>query len=70
VIHSSALSPTVVAAIRLVLLALLVLLFVGAVIALFSSTTGIVEKVVLAAVAVLVALAVPRVQGLRGAPPH
>jgi hypothetical protein len=59
----------VVAAIRIVLLSFLALVFVGAVIAFFSATTGIVEKVVLAAVAVLVAVAVPRVQRLRGAPP-
>jgi hypothetical protein len=70
VIHPSALSPTVVATIRLVLLALLVLVFVGAVIGLFSAATGTVEKVVLAAIAVLVALAVPKVQNLRGTPPH
>ena len=68
--HSPAVPPTVVAAIRIVLLSFLALVFVGAVIAFFSATTGIVEKVVLAAVAVLVALAVPRVQRLRGTPPH
>ena len=68
--HPSTGSPILAAAIRIVLLAVLVLLFVGAVIAFLSSTTGTVEKVVLATVAVLVALAVPKVQGLRSAPPR
>jgi hypothetical protein len=59
-----------VAALRIVLLVLLALLFVSAVVAIFSSTTGNLEKVVLAAVALLIALAVPRVQNLRRTPPR
>ena len=69
-IHPPAGSPTLVAALRIVLLVLLALLFVSAVVAIFSSTTGNLEKVVLAAVALLIALAVPRVQNLRRTPPR
>ncbi len=67
--HPSAGSPSVVTAVRIVLLVLLALVFVGAVVAVFSATTGVLEKLVLAAVALLVALAVPRVQRLRSRPP-
>jgi hypothetical protein len=62
--HPSAASSALVSTIRVLLLVLLAVLFVGAVVAVFSAHTGALEKVVLAAVAVLLALAVPRVQRL------
>jgi hypothetical protein len=56
--------------IRVPLLVLLAVLFVGAVVAIFSADTGALEKIVLAAVAVLLALAVPRVQRLGSSTPR
>jgi hypothetical protein len=56
--------------IRVLLLVLLAVLFVGAVVAIFSAGTGALEKIVLAAVAVLLALAVPRVQRLGSSTPR
>jgi hypothetical protein len=56
--------------IRVLLLVLLAVLFVGAVVAIFSADTGALEKIVLAAVAVLLALAVPRVQRLGSSTPR
>jgi hypothetical protein len=52
------------AIVRIVLLALLTVCFVATVVAIVWAATGPVEKVVLAGVAVLIALAVPRVQRL------
>ena len=68
--HPSAASSALVSLIRVLLLVLLALLFVGAVVAVFSADTGALEKVVLAAVAVLLALAVPRVQRLGNRSPR
>ena len=56
--------------IRVLLSVLLAVLFVGAVVAIFSADTGALETIVLAAVAVLLALAVPRVQRLGSSTPR
>jgi len=62
--------PLMVSVLRAVLLAVLVVLFIATLAAIFSGSTGGLEKLVLVGVAVLVALAVPPVQrlGVRG--PH
>jgi asparagine N-glycosylation enzyme membrane subunit Stt3 len=57
------------AIVRIVLLVLLVVCFVATLGAVFSAQTGALEKVVLAAIALLIALAVPRVQRLGRAAP-
>jgi hypothetical protein len=62
--HPSAAPSAPMSMIRVLLLVLLAVLFVGAVVAVFSAHTGALEKVDLVAVAVLLALAVPRVQRL------
>jgi hypothetical protein len=56
--------------IRLLLLLLLVVLFVTTLVALFSAGTGVIEKVVLAAIGILLVLAVPRVQRLGSSAPR
>jgi hypothetical protein len=58
------------AVIRLVLTALLAVLFVVAMAGVFSSGTGMVEKVVLACAALLIALAVSSVWRLGTHAPH
>jgi hypothetical protein len=57
------------AIIRIVVLVLLAVCFVATLVGVFSAQTGALEKVVLAAIAVLIALAVPRVQRLGRAAP-
>ena len=52
------------AIVRIVVLVLLAVCFVATLVGVFSSQTGALEKVVLAAIALLIALAVPRVQRL------
>src|SRR5690242_10378358 len=57
--------PAMVAAVlRLVLLVLLTVAFVASVSLIFLASTGLLEKAVLAAVALVIAIAVPRVQRL------
>jgi hypothetical protein len=56
------------ALVRIVLLVLLATVFVATLVAVFTTGTGPVEKVVLVAVALLVMAAVPRVQRLRSRP--
>ena len=56
--------------IRVLLLVLIAGLFVGLVVRILVSDTGAVEKVVLAAIAVMLACAVPRVQRLGRTRPH
>jgi hypothetical protein len=58
------------AVIRLVLTALLAMLFVVAMAGVFSSGTGMVEKVVLVGAALLIALAVSGVRRLGTGAPH
>ncbi len=62
--HPSTGFPVWLSLVRVLLLVLLAVLFVGTVVAIVSTGTGAVEKLVLAAVALLLALAVPRVQRL------
>jgi hypothetical protein len=57
------------AVIRIAVMVLLAVCFVATLMALFSAQTGALEKVVLAAIALLIALAVPRVQRLGRATP-
>jgi hypothetical protein len=57
------------AIIRIVVLLLLAACFVATLVGVFSAQTGALEKVVLAAIAVLIALAVPRVRRLGRAAP-
>jgi hypothetical protein len=68
--HSSSASLALLSVIRVLLLVLLAVLFVGAVVAIVSASTGALEKVVLAAAALLLALAVPRVQRLGSGTPR
>ncbi len=67
--HPSTGVPAWSSLVRVLLLVLLAVLFVSTVVAMVSTGTGALEKLVLAVVAVLLALAVPVVQRLgRGRP--
>ena len=57
------------AIVRIVVLLLLTACFVATLVGVFSAQTGVLEKVVLAAIAVVIALAVPRARRLGRAAP-